>query len=184
VESAPAAPSAREASDPGGFEPPLLLLEQPPAAAAHPIASAVIALPNVAHTTRFPPAMPVPSYLDDGWPSLQSAASDGRMKIRRWQQSTPPDEGSLRSALEAEGYSVYAWTDPCGATYPPHTHDDDHSHWILRGSLALTVEGEEYVLRAGDRDWLAAGTRHSARVVGDEAVTYLIGSKSGTRNGS
>jgi quercetin dioxygenase-like cupin family protein len=48
---------------------------------------------------------------------------------------------------------------------------------VLRGAIALTVDGHEYVLRAGDRDWLPAGTVHSARVVGDEAVTFLIGSK-------
>jgi quercetin dioxygenase-like cupin family protein len=47
----------------------------------------------------------------------------------------------------------------------------------VRGALALTVDGTEYVLRAGDRDWLPAGTVHAARVVGDEPVTYLIGSK-------
>jgi quercetin dioxygenase-like cupin family protein len=101
------------------------------------------------------------------------------MKVRRWQESTPPDESRLRAALEAEGYSVFFWTDPRGATYSPHTHDDDQSHWIVRGALALTVDGEEYVLRAGDRDWLPAGTTHSARVVGEQPVTYLVGSKRG-----
>jgi quercetin dioxygenase-like cupin family protein len=99
------------------------------------------------------------------------------MRIARWQGGGPPDATALRRALEAEGYSVYAWTDARGATYPPHTHGDDQSHWVLRGAIALTVGAEEYVLRAGDRDWLPAGTVHAARVVGDEPVTYLIGSK-------
>jgi quercetin dioxygenase-like cupin family protein len=58
-----------------------------------------------------------------------------------------------------------------------HMHDDDQSHWVVRGPIALTVGGDEYLLRAGDRDWLPAGTMHSARVVGDVAVTYLVGSK-------
>jgi quercetin dioxygenase-like cupin family protein len=99
------------------------------------------------------------------------------MKIARWQGPEAPDEASLRRRLEADGYSVYAWTDHRGATYAPHTHADDQTHCIVRGALALTVGGQEYVLRPGDRDWLPAGTLHAARVVGDEPVTYLIGAK-------
>src|SRR5258708_37312994 len=99
------------------------------------------------------------------------------MKVQRWERDAAPDERALREALEAEGYAVYAWTDDRGAVYPPHTHDEDQSHWVVRGAIALVIRGEEYVLRAGDRDWLAAGTLHSARVVGDDAVTYLVGSK-------
>jgi quercetin dioxygenase-like cupin family protein len=48
---------------------------------------------------------------------------------------------------------------------------------MVRGAIALTVGGEEYVLHPGDRDWLPAGTRQSARVVGDAEVRYLVGSK-------
>jgi quercetin dioxygenase-like cupin family protein len=47
----------------------------------------------------------------------------------------------------------------------------------VRGALALTVDGVEYVLEAGDRDFLPAGTTHAARVVGDEPVVYLIGAR-------
>lgn len=99
------------------------------------------------------------------------------MKVERWKGTARPAEGALRERLETDGYSVYAWTDSPGTTYGPHTHDDDQSHCVVRGSLALTVGGEEYVLGPGDRDWLPAGTVHSARVVGGEAVTYLVGSR-------
>lgn len=97
------------------------------------------------------------------------------MKVQRWQRAEPPDESTSRA--EADGYSVYAWTDAPGTTYPPHTHGDDQSHWVVRGSIALTVSGEEYALGAGDRDWLPSGTVHAARVVGRSPVTYLVGSK-------
>jgi quercetin dioxygenase-like cupin family protein len=96
--------------------------------------------------------------------------------VRRWERAHAPREAELRAELEAEGYSVYAWTDGPGATYPPHTHGEDQSHWVLRGSLSLSVAGNEYVLGPGDRDWLPAGTVHSVRVV-DGPVTYLIASK-------
>jgi quercetin dioxygenase-like cupin family protein len=99
------------------------------------------------------------------------------VQVRRWDKKGSPDERTLSAELEAEGYSVYSWTDRPGTTYPAHTHDDDQSHWIVRGAIALTVNGSEYVLEAGDRDWLPAGTVHTARVVGGEPVTYLVGAK-------
>jgi quercetin dioxygenase-like cupin family protein len=99
------------------------------------------------------------------------------VKVAEWKGAEAPRQAALRKELEGEGYSVYAWTDGPGTTYPPHTHDDDQSHWIVSGALALTVDGKEYVLEAGDRDWLPAGTVHSARVVGAGSVTYLVGAK-------
>src|SRR6185503_7765488 len=75
--------------------------------------------------------------------------------FERWQNG-PVEEAALRRRLEQDGYSVYGWSDPPGTTYPPHAHGTDQSHWVLRGALALTVDGEEYVLRPGDRDWLPA----------------------------
>ena len=58
------------------------------------------------------------------------------MKVERWSGSASPTEASLRARLEADGYSVYAWTDGPGATYPPHAHGDDQSHCVVRGRLA------------------------------------------------
>lgn len=99
------------------------------------------------------------------------------LKIQRWNRSRGPDEAELARQLEQEGYHVFRWTDPPGRTYEPHAHGEDQSHWIISGALALTVGGTEYVLTAGDRDYLPAGTIHSARVVGETPVTYLIASK-------
>jgi mannose-6-phosphate isomerase-like protein (cupin superfamily) len=99
------------------------------------------------------------------------------MKIERWSRAEAPTEAALRDALSAEGYAVRAATDAPGTTYPPHTHDDDQSHWIVSGELALVVGNEEYVLGPGDRDWLSARTMHAAHVVGPKPVTYLVGAK-------
>jgi quercetin dioxygenase-like cupin family protein len=99
------------------------------------------------------------------------------MHVDRWEETIVPDARELRARMEAEGFGVFQWSDPPGRVYPPHAHADDQSHWIVRGSLALTVDGEEYVLGPGDRDFLPAGTVHSARVTSAEPVVYLIGSK-------
>jgi quercetin dioxygenase-like cupin family protein len=44
--------------------------------------------------------------------------------------------------------------------------------------LELKVEDAGiFILEPGDRDFMPKDTRHSARVIGDEPVVYLIGSK-------
>jgi hypothetical protein len=50
------------------------------------------------------------------------------MKVWRCGREERQDERAVRTQLEAEGYSVYAWTHHPGTTYEPHTHDDDQSH--------------------------------------------------------
>lgn len=88
------------------------------------------------------------------------------------------DEGLYRRRLEEEGYSVFCWTDAPGSYYSDHQHANDQSHWILSGSLELTVGGYgTFVLGPGDRDIMPACTVHSARVIGNEPVVYLIGEK-------
>ena len=99
------------------------------------------------------------------------------MQVERWSEPKPPNAAELRERLQADGYSVFQWTDAPGTKYGPHAHPEDQSHWILSGELELRVGYETYTLRAGDRDYLPANTIHSAFVPGDEPVTYLIGAK-------
>lgn len=98
-------------------------------------------------------------------------------EVERWNEPGTPDARNLRRRMEREGYTVFEWSDRPGTVYPPHGHPEDQSHWVLSGELTLTVEGEEYTLAAGDRDFLPAWTEHEARVEGAEAAVYLIGSK-------
>jgi len=82
----------------------------------------------------------------------------------------------LRHILVLEGFSVFQWSDQPGRIYGKHMHADDQSHWVVSGRLELMVEGYgTFVLEAGDRDFMPAGTYHSARVLGDEPILYLIG---------
>jgi quercetin dioxygenase-like cupin family protein len=84
----------------------------------------------------------------------------------------------LRQSLVLEGYEVFQWCDQPGTVYGPHKHDDEQSHWIVSGTMELNVHGAgTTTLGPGDRDFMPAGTYHSARVIGDEPVMYLIGAK-------
>ena len=98
--------------------------------------------------------------------------------IERWNKPEAPDALTLRERLQREGYNVFDWSDAPGTVYGPHSHSEDQSHWIVSGELELTVAGESYTLRRGDRDFLPANTTHSAYVPGNEPVRYLIGARS------
>jgi quercetin dioxygenase-like cupin family protein len=101
-----------------------------------------------------------------------------KYQVERWSGAGTPDERELRAKLEAEGYKVLEWSDRPGITYTTHQHEEDQSHCIVSGQIEFTVENAGvFVLGAGDRDYLPAGTPHAARVVGDEVVFYLIGAK-------
>lgn len=44
------------------------------------------------------------------------------MQIERWQGDARPERAAMQRRLEAEGYSVYAWTDSPGTTYAAVTY--------------------------------------------------------------
>jgi mannose-6-phosphate isomerase-like protein (cupin superfamily) len=99
------------------------------------------------------------------------------LRVERWNSVEAPNARELRERLEDEGYRVFEWIDAPGTVYDLHVHAEDQSHWIISGELELSIGDEQYTLRAGDRDYLPAYTRHTAAVRGDEAVIYLIGAK-------
>lgn len=99
-------------------------------------------------------------------------------RIERWMQVYTPNPAMLRHILVSEGYRVFQWGDTPTSVYPLHKHPQDQSHWIVSGALELTIEKVgTFVLEPGDRDFLPANTYHSARVVSEESVIYLVGEK-------
>jgi len=96
------------------------------------------------------------------------------LELVPWTEETPPREADLARRLAAEGFDALRWSDPPGAEYPPHRHDQDESLWLLRGSMTFGVAGERYPLGPGDRLMLPAGTVHTA-VAGSDGAAYLIG---------
>jgi quercetin dioxygenase-like cupin family protein len=66
-----------------------------------------------------------------------------------------------------------------GATAPRHRHPGEEIVYVLSGALEYRLEGQAPVtLRAGDALFIAAGTIHAVRNVGDagasELATYIV----------
>jgi quercetin dioxygenase-like cupin family protein len=95
------------------------------------------------------------------------------LEVVRW-RGGEIDGAALRGALERDGCTVFQWSDPAAAEYPPHAHDHDESIWIVRGEMTFTAQGRALRLGAGDRLMLPKGTVHGARA-GAEGATYLVG---------
>lgn len=99
-------------------------------------------------------------------------------RVERWNELIAPLPAMLRLRLTNEGYNVFQWCDNPGMIYGTHMHAEDQTHWIISGTLEITVESVgTFELALGDRDFLPANTYHCARVLGEEPVHYLIGSK-------
>jgi quercetin dioxygenase-like cupin family protein len=102
-------------------------------------------------------------------------------RIVRWTEYYAPNAAMLRFKMVQEGYRVFQWGDLPESTYALHRHEEDQSHWVISGAIEFTVGDESYILEAGDRDFMPANTWHSARVVSEEPVVYLIGEWIGTK---
>jgi quercetin dioxygenase-like cupin family protein len=100
------------------------------------------------------------------------------MKLERipWNGSAPPSQGDLRRTLEADGFSVFAWTDAPEAHYDAHHHDHDESIWCVDGEITFGAGGGTLRLGPGDRLMLPKGTTHTADA-GPAGATYLIGQR-------
>jgi len=102
-------------------------------------------------------------------------------KVNRWRECYPPNPAMLRLLLVREGYEPYQWGERLGAFYGPHFHEEDQVHWVVSGELEITFQDfgttYSYILKAGDRDFMPARKYHTARVVGETELLYLIGIK-------
>jgi mannose-6-phosphate isomerase-like protein (cupin superfamily) len=96
-------------------------------------------------------------------------------RVEKWAEHCAPNGAMLRMKMEQSGYRVFQWSDQPGAFYGLHKHPEAQSHWVISGSLEIVVASGSYLLEAGDRDFMPAETYHTARVVGEKSVLYLVG---------
>lgn len=100
------------------------------------------------------------------------------VRLERWNSADGPmTEKRLMGLMEREGYEVASYAYREGTEFPPHEHSHDKCDAVIEGVLRVTVGESSYDLNPGDRLYLPAGTRHSARVVGTKTVVSLDGTR-------
>jgi quercetin dioxygenase-like cupin family protein len=83
----------------------------------------------------------------------------------------------MMSLLETEGYEVAVYAYREGTVFFEHEHAQDKCDAVIEGTFRITAAGETWELKAGDRLYLPAGTRHRAEVIGRETVLSLDGTR-------
>jgi quercetin dioxygenase-like cupin family protein len=95
--------------------------------------------------------------------------------VHRWNDSLDGafSESALRRKLEGAGYTIARYIYPPGTSFPEHVHEVDKIDAVISGRFRLIVAGHLAVLGPGEWVEVPRGVRHSASVVGDEAVVSL-----------
>jgi len=79
--------------------------------------------------------------------------------------------------LEAEGYrDLTVFTNGADAVFGEHTHHVTTVHVILKGALITQENGQERVIKQGERFEFPAGTTHTAKC-GPDGCTMIVGIK-------
>jgi mannose-6-phosphate isomerase-like protein (cupin superfamily) len=100
------------------------------------------------------------------------------LRVEPWlAEDGPLTEKRLMAVLEREGYEVAVYAYREGTVFSEHAHAQEKCDAVVEGILRIEVGGVSYDLKAGDRLYLPAGTRHAARVIGRKTVVALDGTR-------
>ena len=80
---------------------------------------------------------------------------------------------ALKQQLKDEGYNIYVYSYPGGMCFPPHKHDHDTIHVVLNGSMKVTIDDTDHILKTGERFVVPANVMHTAEVIGEMPVVIL-----------
>lgn len=85
-----------------------------------------------------------------------------------------PIDGMTRSAIRGD-HSLLSinWLAPGHEVAPPHSHPFDQVALIISGAMEFEVEGEIYLVRAGEVLQIPKDAVHNAWVVGDEPALNI-----------
>lgn len=99
-------------------------------------------------------------------------------RLESWDpEDGPPTEKRVMGALEREGYEVCVYAYRPGTVFGEHAHAQDKCDAVIEGFFRITVSGQPYDLKPGDRLYIPAGTRHAAEVIGKRTVVSLDGTR-------
>jgi uncharacterized protein YjlB len=94
------------------------------------------------------------------------------LRIVRWASAEPPSHTAIKRLLEADGLPFFAWWNDPLDFHSAHSHPFNKVIYVAEGDITFGIpdRGLSFMLKAGDRLDLPAGTIHDA-AVGIKGVT-------------
>ena len=84
---------------------------------------------------------------------------------------------TIKENLKRAGYQeIHEYVDESNVVFPEHDHEGTQCMVVVRGSISVTMDGQEHILVAGSELTIPAKTKHSAKV-GSEGCESLLGEK-------
>lgn len=83
-------------------------------------------------------------------------------------------ESLERKFISAERFTLAQFTLKGGATYPAHAHEQEQMSWVLQGTLKITMNGREIVVKEGEVLQIPAWMEHQVSVLEDALVVDVF----------
>jgi quercetin dioxygenase-like cupin family protein len=99
------------------------------------------------------------------------------MIVIRWQAPLKPTKEQALMIFRAEDLQPHEETLTHQEIYPEHRHPFDEVRMILSGELSVNVNGNQLLLRSGDKIIIPSNTKHSQKVLGQDPCLCIVANK-------
>ncbi len=99
------------------------------------------------------------------------------MIVIRWQAPLRPTKEQAIMIFRAEDLNPREELLTHEETYPEHKHPLDEVRMVLDGELSMNINGNQLLLRSGDKIVVPSNTKHSQKVLGERPCLCIVANK-------
>ncbi|MCB0378903.1 MAG: cupin domain-containing protein [Bdellovibrionales bacterium] len=99
------------------------------------------------------------------------------MIVIRWQAPLRPTKEQAVMIFRAEDLNPREEILSKEEVYPEHRHPFDEVRMILEGELSMNINGNQLLLRAGDKIMIPSNTKHSQKVISDVPCLCVVANR-------
>ena len=99
------------------------------------------------------------------------------MIVIRWQAPLKPTKEQAIMIFRAEDLQPAEEILEAHVEYPEDRHPFDEVRMILEGELSMNINGNQLLLRAGDKIMIPSNTKHSQKVLGENPCLCIVANK-------
>ncbi len=99
------------------------------------------------------------------------------MIVIRWQAPLRPTKQQALMIFRAEDLDPREEILTKEETYPDDRHPFDEIRMVLEGELSMNINGNQLLMRAGDKIIVPSNTKHSQKVLSDTPCVCIVANK-------